>query len=142
MIRKLAIFKSLALKHHMKLLTRSGQPTVAEKSLNEIIAIIAADDDIRRALEAHDANAGVIYELYHFLEQGGADRWVHGNYVAALSITNPVILRGYLRNRGRRHERLFRLAFADTCIRYVEGGYTEAFLKKNLEAMPQAGVVA
>jgi len=132
MIRKLAVVKNFILRHHMRLLTRGGESEAAQNSLNEIVTIVAADDNVRRCLERHGATAAVLHELYDFLEQGGADRWIHGNYVAALSITHPLVIEAYLEQRHRRGDRRFRLSFADTCVRYIEGGYTDQFLRQNL----------
>ena len=82
-----------------------------------------------------------IRELYHFLIGGGADCWIHGCYVAAVSIANPIIIYAYLRDRRRRRERGFCLSFVDTCIRYIEGGCTETFLFRMLKVPPQLTLV-
>jgi len=131
-IRRLGVFKNFMLRTHARTLAYSEDPVEAAKALSDIIAVVAADREGAQVLKRFGAGPEAIGALYAFLVEGGADRWIHGNYVAALSITNPIVLHAYLRDRHRAGEVDFKRAFADCCIRYIEGGYTESFLFSQL----------
>jgi hypothetical protein len=133
MIKKLGVFRTILYQHNLRILTRSEDAKTAQAALEEIIAVLMTQEDITRTLSAYDATPGDIRGLYQFLLHHGADIWVHGNYVAAHSLGNPVILEAYLRDRHLRDDRGYALAFADTCVRYVEGGYADQFLRDNLD---------
>lgn len=133
MIKRLGVFKTIFYQHNLRILTRSADPQTKQNALAEIIAVLMTQEDIARALSAYDAGPEDIRGLYQFLLHHGADIWVHGNYVAAHSLGSPVILEAYLRDRHLRGDRGYALAFADTCVRYVEGGYADQFLRDNLD---------
>ncbi len=133
MIKRLGVFKTIFYQHNLRILTRSDDPQTAQAALAEIIAVLMTQEDITRTLAAYDAGPGDIRGLYQFLLHHGADIWIHGNYVAAHSLGHPVILEAYLRDRALRDDRGYALVFADTCVRYVEGGYADQFLRDNLD---------
>lgn len=133
MIKRLGVFKTILYQHNLRVLTRSDDAKAAQTALQEIITLLMTQQDMTAVLNAHDAGPEDIRGLYQFLLHHGADIWVHGNYVAAHSLGNPVILEAYLRDRHLRHDRGYALAFADTCVRYVEGGYADQFLRDNLD---------
>ncbi len=133
MIKRLGVFKTIFYQHNLRTLTRSDDPQTAQAALQEIIAVLMTQEDVTRVLETYDAGPQDIRGLYQFLLHHGADIWIHGNYVAAHSLGNPVILEAYLRDRALRNDRGYALAFADTCVRYVEGGYSDQFLRDNLD---------
>lgn len=133
MIKRLGVFKTILYQHNLRVLTRSDDAKAAQTALQEIITLLMTQQDMTAVLNAHDGGPEDIRGLYQFLLHHGADIWVHGNYVAAHSLGNPVILEAYLRDRHLRHDRGYALAFADTCVRYVEGGYADRFLRDNLD---------
>lgn len=133
MIKRLGVFKTILYQHNLRVLTRSDDPQATQNALAEIIAVLMTQEDITRVLKAYDGVSDDIRGLYQFLLHHGADIWVHGNYVAAHSLSNPVILEAYLRDKYLRDDRGYALAFADTCVRYVEGGYADQFLRDNLD---------
>ncbi len=133
MIKRLGVFKTIFYQHNLRILTRSHDPHAAQSALAEIIAVLMTQEDMTRVLAAYDAGPDDIRSLYQFLLHHGADIWVHGNYVAAYSLGNPIILEAYLRDRAMHQDRGYALALADTCVRYVEGGYSDQFLRENLD---------
>jgi len=133
MIKRLGVFKTILYQHNLRVLTRSSDPKTAQAALEEIIAVLMTQQDVTSVLAAYDATPADIRGLYQFLLHHGADIWVHGNYVAAYSLGNPIILEAYLRDRALHQDRGYALALADTCVRYVEGGYSDQFLRDNLD---------
>ncbi len=88
---------------------------------------VAQGREVRRILKRFKAGVHDIRELYGFLMQG-AYRSAHGIEAALYSITNPIIIYAYLRDRTKRNDRQFALSFADTCLRHFDGGHTDRFL--------------
>jgi Flp pilus assembly protein TadB len=133
MLKRLGVFKTVFYQHHLRLLTRSPDRMVQEQALADITQALAHDEEISRLLRRHSASAAVIGELYRFLLAHGANIWVHGNYVAAACLCNPLIVEAYLRDRQHRFDEAFGRGFADICVRYIEGGYGENFLRDMLD---------
>lgn len=120
------------LRHHIREFAQAPDSRVADEHFREILALVVEDPVVRGVLKAFKAGKPEIRELFDFLIYGGADRWIHGDYAAARSIANPVVLYAYLRDRHKRDDRSFQLGFADSCIRFLEGGFEPGFLLKML----------
>jgi hypothetical protein len=128
MFRRINAVRDFMLRHHIRELARCEDAQEAERHFREISALVMDDPAVRRILKLFKAGESQLRELFDFLMYGGADCWIHGTYVAASSITKPIIIYAYLRDREKRADRNFQRGFADTCVRYFEGGYNEMFL--------------
>ncbi len=123
------ILRNFLLRHHTRSLSRAAEAREADKALDELVMLAVEDPAIKSVLRQFGAGAAELRGLYNCLVHGGADRWIYGNYVAAVSLTNPIIIYAYLRDRAaKKDDSGFCLGFADVCIRFIEGGYAESFL--------------
>lgn len=136
MVKKIPLVRDMMLRHHIRCLARQTDRREAAGHLLEIAELVAADRNAGLIMKKFGGTKSDICDLYRFLVQGGANLFIHGGFVAASSLANPVILYAWLRDRHKRHDRKFQLGFADTCVRYFEGGYTLDFLHRML-SVPQ-----
>lgn len=116
------------LRYHMKQLASSPRFKRFDQHFTAIQNLVLQDARISALLEKFGATPRDIRDLFEWLLRGGANIWVHGTHVAASSVANPIIVCAYLKDRHKRRDTAFQHMFADTCVRYVEGGYTDEFL--------------
>jgi hypothetical protein len=128
------------MRRHVARVRQASDRQGLEQRLRELIVFVAADPPVRAILKKFRAGARDIRELYGFLMES-AYRVPHGHDAVLCSITNPIVIFAYLRDRHRSDDRRFALGFADACLRHFDGGHTDRFLL-GLLAVPENFVPA
>jgi hypothetical protein len=105
-----------------------------EKALLGVIKIATNDEYIKEVLAAFKAPEDDLRELYALLIKAGASQWVNNSFVAAVGITNPIVVYAYLRAKNRNEiSKSFALNLAFACIEYIEQKFDVKVLLKTLE---------